>query len=491
MKSLIFFVSIFLLTLFSCKKQLIEKPKSMTVEAFYNTAQEVEAGLSAIYPPIRSAYSQWWLVLLECQTEWGAGAYGSANADAARMMQGLDAVTGNNIVAVWDASYQSIRNANLIISNVPNSKVLTSEQKDGYIAEAKFMRALVYFHIVRVWAGVPIYTEQNMTQTTGVSKGTKQEVYELIRSDLEFAEIHLPENAPLLGKPSKWAAKTFLSDVYLYLELYQQASDKANEVIQANKYSLQTVTVANDFNNIFGLDASSPEEIFYFKYNQSSPSGLVLFTMEINNKPWFGSNGYGFFYWPKESVFYKNWNDNDLRKEFNWYNSNDPKDFLPGQSAFPIGASVVSPKKYNDPTGSATISTFAFPIYRYAELLLIYAEASARAKGAPTADGMEKLNMVHRRAYGFNPLQTSPVDFNVADYNTEGFIDLISQEVGYEFQFEAKRWFNLVRIGKVKEVMKKNIDRVVTDKALLWPIPSIEFDLNEAMDRSKDQNPGY
>lgn len=481
-----------MVSLFSCKKELIEKPKSMTVEAFYNTPQEIEAGLAAIYPGIRSAYPQWWMVLLECQTEYGAGAYGSANADAARMMQGLDAVTGNNIVAVWDASYQSIRNANLIIRNVPNSKMLTPEQKDAYIAEAKFMRALVYFHLVRAWAGVPIYTEENMTQTTGVPKGTKQEVYELIRSDLEFAEAHLPDNPPLIGKPFKWAAKTFLADVYLYLELYPEASEKANEVIQANKFSLQTVSVADDFNKIFGLDASSPEEIFYFKYNKSSPNGLVLFTMEINNKPWFGSNGYGFFQLPKESVFYKNWNDNDLRKEFNWYNTNDPKPFLSGQSAFLIGASVLSPKKYNDPTGRATISTFSYPIYRYAELLLIYAEASARANGGPTADGMEKLNMVHRRAYGLDPLQTSSIDFNITDYNTtDKFIDLILQEIGYEFQFEAKRWFSLVRTGKVKEVMKNSIDRVVADKALLWPIPSIEFDLNEAMDRSKDQNPGY
>ncbi|HMF72538.1 MAG TPA: RagB/SusD family nutrient uptake outer membrane protein [Flavitalea sp.] len=490
MKNLIFGL-ILLLTLFSCKKEFIEKPKSMTVDAFYNTPQEVEAGLAAIYAPVRGAIGQWWLVLLECQTEWGAGAYGSANADAARMMQGLDAVTGNNIVAFWDATYQSIRNANLIIKNVPSSTELSQEQKDAYIAEAKFLRALDYFNLVRVWAGVPVYTEENMTQTTGVPKSTKEEVFQLIRSDLEFAEVHLPDNAPLLGKPSMWASKTFLADVYLYLGLYQEASDKANEVIGADKYSLQPVTVANDFNNIFGLSASSPEEIFYFKYNTNSPSDLVLFTMEIDNRPWFGSNGYGFFYWPTESVFYKNWSDNDLRKQFNWYSSNTPKQFLPGQSAFPIGAAVVSPKKYNDPTGAATISTFSYPVYRYAELLLIYAEASARASDGPTSDAMEKLNMVHRRAYGFNSLEASPVDFNATNYNTDEFIDLISQEVGYEFQFEAKRWFNLVRTGKVKQVMKQNIDRDVTDKALLWPIPSIEFDLNEALDRSTGQNPGY
>ncbi len=128
--------------------------------------------------------------------------------------------------------------------------------------------------------------------------------------------------------------------------------------------------------------------------------------------------------------------------------------------------------------------------YRYADVLLIYAEASAQAAG-PTADGVEKLNMVHRRAYGLDPLQPSSVDFQLAAYTTETFTDLVVQERGYEFQLEGKRWFDLVRSGRVKEVMKNNIGREVADKHLLWPIPRIEFDLNKGLDPTKDQNPGY
>lgn len=306
---------------------------------------------------------------------------------------------------------------------------------------------------------------------------------------MEFAAQYLPEQAPIAGRPSKWAAKTALSDVYLYLEEYQLASSTALEVIEANQYSLEPVSQPEDFNNLFGLTASSPEEIFYFKYNQNSKSSLILFTQEINT-PYFGSAGYGVFNWDKLNPYYVEWEDGDLRKEFNWYESEKANTYLPGQPAFSQDAVHICPKKYNDPDGTATIATFDFPVYRFAELLLIYAEATAYVENGPTADAMEKLNMVHRRAYGYDVNSPSPVDFNVEDYDLTTFVDLIIQERGYEFQFEGKRWFDLVRSGRVYDNMEKYIFRSVAEKHLLWPIPSLEFDLNEAMG-PEDQNPGY
>ncbi|MGB4400435.1 MAG: RagB/SusD family nutrient uptake outer membrane protein, partial [Daejeonella sp.] len=314
-------------------------------------------------------------------------------------------------------------------------------------------------------------------------------VYKLIVSDLIYAETNLPENAALLGKPSKRVAKAVLADVYLYMGLYSDASKKADEVIKTQRYSLEKVTVADDFNKLFGIGASSPEEVFYLKFNTQSPSGLILFTQQITT-PWFGTSGYGIFTWFKESKYFSEWDDRDLRKRFNWYeDSKAANRFVPGQTAFPQkGVTLISPKKYNNPT--ATIAAFDLPVYRYADILLIYAEAEARVNKAPTANAVEKLNMVHRRAYGYDPLVASPVDFKFTDYNETSFIDLIVKERGYEFQFEGKRWFDLVRSGRVNSVMKTYIDRDVAAKHLLWPIPAIEFSLNEAL-KPADQNPGY
>lgn len=472
---------------FSCEDSLVEEPRSLTIEGFYNTPAEVEAGLAAIYDPLRGQMSGWWIGILESHTEWGAGFTGSANFDSYRSMQGLSSVGANNLVPRWDAFYQSIRNANLVIKHTPESEVLSQEQIDRYLAEAKFVRAFAYFQLVRGWGGVPLYTELNMDETTGAPKGTQEQVYELITADLEFAEMHLPEAAPVLGRPSVWAAKTVLADVYLFQDRFTEASETASEVIQSEAYALEEITMSDDFNKVFGMDANSPEEIFYLKYNLNSPSQLVLFTQQINT-PWFGSNGYGIYYWHDQAELYKNWDDNDLRKAFNWYEADLENPFLSGQPFFPNeGVTFLDSKKYNAP--GATTATFDLPVYRYADVLLIYAEASAQANNGPTADGVEKLNWVHRRAYGLNALEPSAVDFNPADYDLESFIDLIVRERGYEFQMEGKRWFTLKRTGRLYPVME-SIGREVAEKHLLWPIPPIEFDLNEALTQG-DQNPGY
>ena len=112
--------------------------------------------------------------------------------------------------------------------------------------------------------------------------------------------------------------------------------------------------------------------------------------------------------------------------------------------------------------------------------------------GKIIADAMEKVNMVHRRAYGYDPTTPSEVDFNLSDYATQDkFLDLILQERMYEQFNEGKRWFDLLRLGIVKEQIMKIKGIEVQDKHLLFPIPQTEFNYNEALDPATDQNPGY
>lgn len=132
-------------------------------------------------------------------------------------------------------------------------------------------------------------------------------------------------------------------------------------------------------------------------------------------------------------------------------------------------------------------------MYRYADLLLIYAEAANRANNGPTADALEKLNMIHRRAYGANPaVANAALDFKLADYNTmQSFLDLVVKERMYETCYERKRWLDLKRMGIVKQVILAQKGKTVADKHLLWPIPVYELNYNKAIDPAKDQNPGY
>ena len=116
------------------------------------------------------------------------------------------------------------------------------------------------------------------------------------------------------------------------------------------------------------------------------------------------------------------------------------------------------------------------PIYRYAEALLIYAEAAARAASSPTAEAMEALNKVHRRAFGVDPETPSAVDFNIADYDAISFVDLVLQERAYEFIFEGKRWFDLKRTGMAAQTILDVKGITIAEKHYLWPIPTAELD---------------
>lgn len=148
-------------------------------------------------------------------------------------------------------------------------------------------------------------------------------------------------------------------------------------------------------------------------------------------------------------------------------------------------------RDYNS-TGAAN----DFPVYRYADALLYYAEAICRRDGKPDETAMEALNQVHRRAYGLKPTRPQGSDFRLADYDTQDkFMKLLLQERGYETAFEGKRYCDLKRCGKLAEYAVK-AGRVAAESevgpaAYWWPVPADEFNYNTSLDPTKDQNPGY
>ena len=153
----------------------------------------------------------------------------------------------------------------MVIKNVPNSSQISATLKAQYIGEAKFVRALDYFNLVRLWGGVPLRTEETIDQID-IPRNSVDEVYSLVLSDLKYAEENLPDKPRLLGTASKWVAKTLLSDVYLTRKDWGNASAKAEEVISSGKYSLVKVSTPDDFEKIFGADViNTTEEIFLFQ----------------------------------------------------------------------------------------------------------------------------------------------------------------------------------------------------------------------------------
>ena len=100
------------------------------------------------------------------------------------------------------------------------------------------------------------------------------------------------------------------------------------------------------------------------------------------------------------------------------------------------------------------------------------------------------LNKVHRRAFGVDPKTPSAVDFDIADYDANSFVDLVLQERAYEFIFEGKRWFDLKRTGTAAATILAAKGITIQEIAYLWPIPTYELDFNDLMG-PEDQNPGY
>ncbi|QNL47951.1 RagB/SusD family nutrient uptake outer membrane protein [Olivibacter sp. SDN3] len=480
MKTISYIAILMLLT--ACQKTLTEQPKSLSVENFYNSPAEVEAAVNAAYAPLRNVDGLGGTYLPQVESyvdyAYGRGSYGPLSE-----FQGLDPTNITRTQTMWNLFYLSIRNANLVIANAPNGENLSAEDIASYVAEARFIRALDYFFLVRHWGAVILRTEAN-AEEEAAPKSSPEAVYALIEEDLLFAEQNLPTNAAYAGKPSLWAAKTLLADVYFYQHKYAEAAAKAEEVITNGPYSLVPVSTADDFIDIYGPDViNTPEEIFYLKFSKlgNNQGWFTVMFFHIPGSDMHGNGGYYALYTSTDNPVYQSWDDRDLRKAYNWYSWD-----------IGLGNTSLLSKKFIDPTAVGNNgASNDYPLYRYADLLLIHAEAAAHANGAPNAQAIESLNSVHRRAYGYNPAQASEVDFQLGDYDLASFLDLVLQERGYETQMEGKRWLDLNRTGKVREIIREATGKDIAERHFLWPIPVSEMNFNEALNPATDQNPGY
>lgn len=477
-----FTLSLFGLT--ACKEVLVEAPKAVAVETFYNTASEVETALNAVYAPLRApnGISGQLGAQLEAYTDYS---YGRGSYQILSDFQGLNSTNIPRTNEGWRLFYLAIRNANLVLQKAPKGSSISAADAARFVAEAKFLRAYNYFWLVRNWGGVPIRTEANFSDPN-LKRSTAEEVYNLILADLKEAETVLPDKGTQVGRATKWAAKAALAEVYFTRNQYAEARDKADEIIKSGKFSLVPVAVAADFEKIFGPTVvTTTEEVWYLKMTRQAGQGqyLAMFAHHPGSKLHGPGGFYAHYTDAVTNPVYKNWDNADLRKTAFWYPYN-----------IGLGANSLLNKKFADPL--APVNDAAgndFPVYRYADMLLLYAEAASRAGNGPTAEGLEALNQVHRRAYGKPATTASTVDFKLADYTATTFADLVIKERGYETQYEAKRWLDLKRLGatELKARIKAATGKDVADKHLFWPIPVGELNYNTALNPAKDQNLGY
>lgn len=467
----------------ACTKMLEESPKSfISPENYYQNEKDAEGAIIGVYNSnfIDDSYINFGALHTE---------YALARGSFTSLGNFSQVIASDQIGRVdgfWTGFYRTINRANVVLTRVPETININANTRVRILAEAHFLRAFAYFALLKDFGPVPLRTsETSGTTEKGVPRSPKDQVNELIISDLLIAEKDLPQTVGNeTGKASKWAAKMLLAQVYLNKEDWSKAAEKADEVIKSNNFSLVAVAKSDDFYKIFAT-ITNPE--FIFAYDQSV-------TRLSNFVQWYHGSGtpynkgavFGFTNLPnmKSSVI-KNWDTNDLRLNFNLYSSyidvNGKLVILP-----PSDTQWRFKKWIKDPNGYAT---FSVPIYRYAEAFLVYAEASCMVEGSSSSLALERLNVIRRRAYGLNPNSVSPVDFQPG-MSKDVFRNAVLQEREYEFFFESGiRWWDLRRTGRAKEFIEAS-GNPFNNYRLLYPIPLAEIQNNPAITQA-DQNPGY
>ncbi len=479
----IFFLCVVSLFCFSCESWLQEEPKAVSAETFYNTPAEAAAAVLAPLNKFRSGFAMSYPGLMECFADYQ---YGRGSWASNSNYVGLDPQNVSRSDMVWNSLYQAIRDCNIAIDRLPRATQMTESQKNAYLAELRFLRAFAYFNLVRLWDAVPLRTETNMAEWD-LGKSSAQDIYALIVSDLEFAKEHAPARERLVGTPSSPAAKSLLAHVYLELKDYTKAAALAKEVIDSKRYALVPVAGVRDFEKIYGPDVvSTTEEVFYLKSTRTAGWEFVMFCSHpnviINGSKMHGAGGWFGLYTRRENKVFAGWDDKDLRKDYNTLKHD-----------LGLGFDSFIPVKFYDPLapGSNTAGN-SNPVIRYADVLLIYAEAANELNNGPTQDAVSALNQIRRRAYGHDPLQPSSVDYKPGDFSSrQAFLDKIVEEQAYESWNEGKRWLFLKRLGIAGKQVQEMKGITIQNKHYLFPIPASEFNYNKGLDAGKDQNPGY
>lgn len=478
-------VGTLLLVFSSCGKDFLkEVPKSSLSEAnYYKTLNDAEGAINAIYSPIRQgALNGPYFLQVDIKADY---AYGRGSTAPIGQYQGLDQVNISRTEGLWSDFYRSINYANIAIENINKITSINQSERDAFVAEAKFMRAFCYYHLVINWGAVPLYLG---TDHLDSKRAPVQDVYTSILADLKDGEESLPSIPDQYGHPTKWAAKAFLAQVYLTMSNWDSAQIMAKEVINSNLFSLVEVSQPDDFDKIFGASSNgTSEEIFYLKFNHQNGWQWPLNLLWTSTQ--FAPFGNYVIYEMPENLFIKNWNGNDLRKQFDLFTEYiDPAS---GQVKQLPSSTPVLCSKFRDPAATGTTGFGNdYPFLRYADVLLIYAEANDMAENGPSTLAIEYLNKIKRRGYGYPSNATSPVDYPITGWTASSFRDSVLQERGYELFMEGKRWEDLKRTQKAGEVILKVKGIVIKEASLLWPIPQQEIDTNPEIG-SEDQNPGY
>lgn len=455
MKKIIYISTIALALLSACSDSFIElAPISEgNAESFYQTPADFEQAVIAIYNNLQSADQYG-----SNDTRYGGGFYslmevraddvtdGEATSGIGKSVYEIDAFQDNTLNDIvegsWKSIFKTIFDANTVITRIENIEIEAS-LKNQYLGEARFLRALSYFNAVRLWGKLPIITKEISPQEAQeLSRQPVEQIYQLIKDDLLFAVQNLPISFPgQEGRATSEAAKAFLGKVYLTQEKWKDAMEILQQV---TSYQL-----LEDINDVFALDNELNNEIIF----------SVRFKAGTDDE---GHLGFGT---PEYPLL------------LNEYEATDDRLTLLDKVA---GSNDTYPRKFFE-DGSSQLGR-DFPVLRYADVLLMKAEALNELAYEADGEALSLLNEIRSRS--------NASTYTVGELATQSeFRNVILKERRLELALELHRWFDLLRTNTALTAME-NAGISVQNYQLLYPIPQNEINIYNNPSQFP-QNDGY
>ncbi|ULQ51301.1 RagB/SusD family nutrient uptake outer membrane protein [Flavihumibacter fluvii] len=506
-KGLVLAIIAVIITVQACTKLDLQPLDRVTTDTYYKTPEDFDGAMFAAYSSIQDfwgtstetigEFGEYWKLTMAVTDDVEADVL-RADAAALDLDRLLIRASDKPYAALYTQIYEGILRANLVIENADKENELTAEQKTQFIAEAKFLRAFFHFHAYQVWGTPPIVLEvKKDLNDLAVGNSTKDEILAAVLSDFQDAYAGLPDewDDANLGRATKWAAKAFEGKVNVWKEDWPAAITAFEAVRTANKYALlPSYEDAFDFQK-----ENSSESIFEIQFGGPfSDDNLWVFddthseafkASQGTSRVWYwdpggdAPGGHMGFYSPSQNLV-DEYEEGDPRLEASVYKAGDTYYTIDGSNIATLpydpawASNGMSIEKYGgvrnaktanySPNGQAAFNNERW--YRYAEMLLLYAEALIRSGNA--AEGMAVINNEVRARVGMGQ---SPI----ADP-----LKALQHEKRVEMAFEPHRWFDIVRWGLGPEIFGTKWD----PKFVVFPFPQSEIDRSGG---KLIQNTGY
>jgi hypothetical protein len=450
----------------SCHDELLQEPITEKVTTnFYSTEIEIEEAIIGVYAALQEdgLYNAYLTVLGEIPSDNTFDEVPANDDGNYGQLDEFTVISSNAIISgTWQDSYVAIQRANVVLNRIEDVGFEDETVKNSRKGEMRFIRALLYFNLVRIYGDVPLVVEEaeDVNDYFGQGRTSEDEVYTQIKEDLTEAIELLPLTVSEQGRVTRGAAQALLGKVLLTLQNFSQAEVYLQNVVSSGSYSLVSKP-----DLVFGVENENNQEIIFAVQFASgvngNSEGSDAFRLFSPSGTVSSAKGHNL---PTKSL-YALYTDEDLRKET----------YLGVTSeGIPYSKKLSEPSTTSSDGGSDCI------VLRYADVLLMLAEVKNELGN--TSEAASYLNMIRERA-GLSAVEVS---------SQSDLRDAIELERRLELIGEGHHWFDLLRTDKAIEVMNswfnsENKNITIDDHNLLMPIPQDQIDTDPAI----QQNPGY